>query len=102
VFAVSWFAAHRCAKTPILASCAPKGQPVAQSPEEQFFQARSSVWLERYLDTVEVSGSSPLGPTISFLEVSKPFTQFHLNPNLVASPGVGTCVADLRQVYWGH
>ena len=27
-------------------------------------QARSSVWLERYLDTVEVSGSSPLGPTM--------------------------------------
>ncbi len=28
-------------------------------------QARSSVWLERYLDTVEVSGSSPLAPTIT-------------------------------------
>ncbi len=27
------------------------------------FQARSSVWLERYLDTVEVNGSSPFGPT---------------------------------------
>ena len=29
------------------------------------FQARSSVWLERYLDTVEVNGSSPFGPTTS-------------------------------------
>ena len=30
------------------------------------FQARSSVWLERYLDTVEVNGSSPFGPTNIF------------------------------------
>ena len=36
------------AKRPVLAS---QFRPVAQS------------WLERYLDTVEVSGSSPLGPT---------------------------------------
>ena len=27
-------------------------------------QARSSVWLERFLDTEEVDGSSPFGPTI--------------------------------------
>ena len=26
-------------------------------------QARSSVWLERFLDTEEVDGSSPFGPT---------------------------------------
>jgi hypothetical protein len=32
-------------------------------------QARSSVWLERYLDTVEVSGSSPLAPTIRRLRL---------------------------------
>src|SRR5262252_8396332 len=29
-------------------------------------QARSSVWLERFLDTEEVDGSSPFGPTIVF------------------------------------
>ncbi len=33
-------------------------------------QARSSDWLERYLDTVEVSGSSPLGPTSSLLKTA--------------------------------
>ena len=37
------------AESPVLAS---QFRPVAQ------------FWLERYLDTVEVSGSSPLGPTI--------------------------------------
>jgi hypothetical protein len=29
-------------------------------------QARSSVWLERFLDTEEVDGSSPFGPTIIY------------------------------------
>jgi Phage integrase family len=57
------------------ASCEPNGQPVARSHEEKSFQARSSVWLERYLDTVEVNGSSPFGPTI--MPTSKPLMGPH-------------------------
>ena len=30
---------------------------------EIFHRPVAQFWLERYLDTVEVSGSSPLGPT---------------------------------------
>ena len=42
----------------------PSSAPSSERQLAKSFQARSSVWLERYLDTVEVSGSSPLGPTI--------------------------------------
>ena len=31
----------------------------------QVVRALSSAWLERYLDMVEVIGSSPIGPTIT-------------------------------------
>jgi hypothetical protein len=34
--------------------------------------------LERYLDTVEVWGSSPHGPTISFNELAKLLKKLHL------------------------
>jgi hypothetical protein len=34
-------------------------------------QARSSVWLERFLDTEEVDGSSPFGPTIIFIGIKR-------------------------------
>src|SRR5512140_125885 len=44
--------------------------------DSDLFQARSSARLERYLDTVEVWGSSPHGPTISsflfFIELVRP------------------------------
>ena len=43
----------------------PDSTPSAECELAKSFQARSSVWLERYLDTVEVNGSSPFGPTIS-------------------------------------
>ena len=44
----------------------PSSAPSAEHQLAKSFQARSSVWLERYLDTVEVNGSSPFGPTICF------------------------------------
>src|SRR6185436_7673341 len=37
--------------------------PLAAGERRRRTQARSSAWLERYVDIVEVSGSSPLGPT---------------------------------------
>src|SRR5262245_30021175 len=37
--------------------------PLAAGRIAASIQARSSAWLERYVDIVEVSGSSPLGPT---------------------------------------
>ena len=35
----------------------------------QFLQARSSAWLERHLDMVEVVGSSPIVPILIMIEV---------------------------------
>ena len=36
------------------------------------FRPVAQFWLERYLDTVEVSGSSPDGPTIRFNHLRQP------------------------------
>ena len=44
----------------------PKSVPSAGCQLVKSLQARSSARLERYLDTVEVWGSSPHGPTIFF------------------------------------
>ncbi len=38
------------------------------------------------IDTVEVNGSSPFGPTICFLEAGKPFPYLHFNLNPRAGP----------------
>jgi hypothetical protein len=49
--------------------CAPSGNCVRLENSQLIdlvAEARSSVWLERYLDTVEVNGSSPFGPTMPF------------------------------------
>ncbi len=35
------------------------------------FGAHSSVWLERYLDMVEVIGSSPIEPTLQYKIITK-------------------------------
>ncbi len=50
-------------------------------------QARSSVWLERYLDTVEVNGSSPFGPTNVFNHLRR-----HCLPDILS---VASSLSDL-------
>ena len=47
--------------------------PGVRSLNGRFQQARSSVGLERFLDTEEVDGSNPFGPTILFAAVRADF-----------------------------
>ena len=46
------------------ARCLLHSDAVSTMKALRILQARSSVWLERFLDTEEVDGSSPFGPTI--------------------------------------
>jgi hypothetical protein len=66
-------------------------EPQSAKETDSEGQARSSVWLERYLDTVEVNGSSPFGPTNVFLQLRgiRPKTLTH-NPTHSSLHRLGT------------
>ena len=64
---IDFFDSRRDQSSAALAqNCQDRANIIESVEQESLQQARSSVGLERFLDTEEVDGSNPFGPTIVF------------------------------------